>query len=65
MSKENGGPALSNRELADAIEYAFKCCDQRYVGGTETPKTKPGEEMLAHLRALLEVQRNRAERSKP
>jgi len=51
---------MTNKELADAIEYAFNRCDQRYVGGYTTSNTEPGKMMLAHLKELLAIQCERA-----
>ena len=51
---------MTNAELAEAIAYAFQCCDQKYVGGYETSQTNVGEEMLSHLKELLALQRARA-----
>jgi hypothetical protein len=51
---------MSNEELAAAIAYAFKCCDQPYVGGYNTSTTESGKVMLNHLKTLTEIQRTRA-----
>jgi hypothetical protein len=52
--------SMSNEELAAAIEYAFQCCDQKYVGGYNTSTTEPGKVMLEHLKELTKIQRMRA-----
>ena len=47
-------PQLTNKELADAIAYAFDCCNLSYIGGYTTSETAPGKTMLEHLNKLLE-----------
>jgi hypothetical protein len=51
---------MTNEELANAINQAWQRLDQTYVGGYTTRETDGGKEMLAHLKALLEIQRTRA-----
>lgn len=51
---------LTNAELAVAIEDAFECCSQKYVGGQYTRDSEPGKLMLAHLKELTTTQALRA-----
>ena len=51
---------MTNAELADAIAYAFQCCDKGYTGGYQTSTTEAGKTMLAHLKELTAVQARRA-----
>lgn len=51
---------MTNDELAEAIAYAFNCCDKTYIGGEITRNSEVGKMMLVQLRLLLELQVVRA-----